>query len=342
VEKKKHHYVPVTYLSRFTDDEGFLSVARKTIPSKLIRARPAGVAFRRFYYSQPLPTGGHDNNRLEDMFASFEADWRELSELLIQRQPANHYLKQLMGFIGFQRLRVPAFREAIEQAMANYAMAGLRELERRGELPPPPEEYPNIVNDTVITIDPHQSIHAIAQLLRLLGPFLDSLGYVVVENECDIEFITSDNPVSYFSSGTSDLAIRPYAVRRDRPAELIFPIGPKTLVYGASADRERFRSRGLKYVRWRDPNRVRRVNRIIARFAYEAVFSRTSLPPSFLLAHGVESPILEPGFPGFDPDHVVMPPFAFGTRTRLHKWDRNKDYDRSAFNEQRNSSDVGV
>lgn len=331
MDKKRHHYVPITYLKRFADDNGFLRIVRKGPTGRSTRAKPSEVGFRNFYYSQPMPTGGHDNNKLEDLFSTLEAGWGQLSELLISGQSANHLWGDLIQFIGFQRVRVPAFREAIEGAMANYSMATLRELNRRGELPPPPEGYPDILKRTVAVIDPHQSIHAVAQLLRSMTPLLTSLGYVVVQNDSDIDFITSDNPVSYYAIKKTDDKIVPYKLYPNLSYELMMPISPRALLLGTTYDKERFSRRGLKYVRWRDPERVRRANRIIAQFGYEAIFSRQSLPPGFIAKYGMTSPILEPNYPGFDPDHMVIPPFVFGLRRRLPKWDRHKDYGGRSF-----------
>jgi len=66
-EKKRHHYIPITYLDKFADDTGKVMAYRKDEVLKPLHVRPSAIAFERYYYSQPLPEGGQDNNTLEDL-----------------------------------------------------------------------------------------------------------------------------------------------------------------------------------------------------------------------------------------------------------------------------------
>jgi hypothetical protein len=90
VDKKRHHYVPITYLKRFADDIGFLRIVRKSLAGSSTRAKPSEVAFRNFYYSQPIPTGGHDNNKLEDLFSTLEAEPGRFDDLGARPQARMH------------------------------------------------------------------------------------------------------------------------------------------------------------------------------------------------------------------------------------------------------------
>ena len=65
-EKKRHHYIPITYLNKFTDNTGKVFAYRQDDVQKPLHLRPNEIAFERYYYSQPLPEGGRDNNTLED------------------------------------------------------------------------------------------------------------------------------------------------------------------------------------------------------------------------------------------------------------------------------------
>lgn len=319
-DKKKHHFVPASYLRHFADEDGYVAVIRKSDPTVILRSKPSETAFRNYYYSQPLPEGGQENNALEGVFSTFESEWPATASTLITKQGTNAVLSHLMLFMALQRLRVPAFRDAIEQSLQNHARKGFEALKQAGGLPPPPPEFPDIASHVEITIDPHQSIHAMLLVRDELGPILDSFGYVVVHNRTSHDFVTSDNPVAYFESKLSDTDIMPYSWSRDRRREIIFPIAPDTLIYGSSDDRERFRSRGLKHVEVRDDERVSRFNRLTARFAYEAVFGRGHVPIRLVQKYAGASPVLDPSFPGFHPDAIGLPPHVFGARRRLPKW----------------------
>jgi hypothetical protein len=317
VQKKRHHYVPVTYLKGFTDNNGFLLVSRKDEPERSIRVRPTEAGFRNYYYSQPLGDGTMNHNALEDVFSTFENEWPGLVGVLESDRQLNTILKDLLGLIGFQRIRVPAFRDAIEHSLERYARDGLQELKRTGRLPPTPPEFPDLFEQVEVTIDPHQSIHGMNKLLRSLGPTLDAFGYQVVHNETDIDFITSDNPVSYYA--LSQKQILPYPMSVRGPAELVFPVSSRVAIFGSTADRRRFSRKGLKSCRTRDRERVRSINRVTAKFGYEALFSSSALPASFVQKYSA-SPVLSPDSAGFHPDDMKMPSFAFGRRKRLPKW----------------------
>lgn len=57
-EKKRHHYVPVTYLEGFTNANGMITAYLKDDPTRPFEQKPENIAFHKYYYSQPLPDGG--------------------------------------------------------------------------------------------------------------------------------------------------------------------------------------------------------------------------------------------------------------------------------------------
>ena len=226
-QKKRHHIVPVVYLDRFADDRGMVVVTRKDAPDVSTYSRPAETSFRRYYYSQPVESGAQNNNALEDIFSKMESEWDVVANTLESRNPANHILSPLLGFVGLQRVRVPAFRDAIEHSMERYARQVLDRLRREGQMEPP-LEFPNLLDEVQITIDPHQSIHAMVSLMAKLGPTLERFGYVIAHNETSVDLITSDNPVCYFEPGTIETMI-PYPLDTNYPQEFLFPISPRTI-----------------------------------------------------------------------------------------------------------------
>ena len=59
-QKKKHHFIPRTYLENFTNEDWKLFFYRKDDPKTPLRMSPDNVGHRRYYYSQPIPGGGRD------------------------------------------------------------------------------------------------------------------------------------------------------------------------------------------------------------------------------------------------------------------------------------------
>lgn len=118
IQKRRHHFVPVTYLRGFTSGDGFLFAVRKDEPDRTIRIRPTEAAFRNYYYSQPLADGSMNHNALEDAFSTFESLWPQIVRTLGSGTNLNSVLNDLHAMIGFQRVRVPAFRDAIEQSLS--------------------------------------------------------------------------------------------------------------------------------------------------------------------------------------------------------------------------------
>ncbi len=79
IQKKRHHYTPITYLNHFADNLGRIYAYRKDDVNTPLHVRPSEIAFERYYYSQPLPDGSRDNNTLEDFFSTIETTWPPLS-----------------------------------------------------------------------------------------------------------------------------------------------------------------------------------------------------------------------------------------------------------------------
>jgi len=77
----------------------------------------------------------------------------------------------LYTFMTLMRVRVPATRDLIEMSRAEQVKATLGVLNRRGMLPPTPPGYETLLDDVIISIDPHQSLHAIPDLARGFGKY---------------------------------------------------------------------------------------------------------------------------------------------------------------------------
>ena len=320
--KKKHHYVPVSYLKAFCGDDGMIAVYRKDAPKEPFRKRPDDLAFRRYYYAQPIPGGGRDTNRLEDKFSELEGRWPSIVDKMIARNVVNDSLEDIFAFVALQRARVPAARDAAERVLAESVMARVRQLEADGKLPPPPTGLEKLLDHAVVSIDPHQSIHAMVQIIKAMGQVLHRVGVVVLHNQTDRDFITSDNPVVYYDPAVSNDAMRPYELQPDGDVVMMMPITPKLMLFGTSWDKPRFAEQGIEYFAIVDYDKISTMNEKVIQFAYEAVFAGRQQDEDFICAHAAKSPVIEATHLPLTNGRGVHFAFAFGTRSKLPKWSR--------------------
>lgn len=106
-EPKRHHFLPICYLSGFSDENGKLSIYDRKRNSYRSQ-RADSVAFEKYLYSWILPDGSKDQG-LEKHFGKIEShypairDALERGELLTQEE-----MDPLLAFIALQLFRVPA------------------------------------------------------------------------------------------------------------------------------------------------------------------------------------------------------------------------------------------
>jgi len=144
-QKKRHHYIPITYLNHFADATGRIYAYRKDDVSKPLYLKPDQIAFERYYYSQPLPDGGRDNNKLEAFFSrTYESTWPALVHRLEKRSNVPSDFEDLLGFIIAMRVRVPATRDFVELMLAERIKLEVHALDQKGILPPKPAGHEDI------------------------------------------------------------------------------------------------------------------------------------------------------------------------------------------------------
>lgn len=322
-EKKRHHYVPITYLNGFNDASERIFAYRKDKPQNALHLKPSEIAFERYYYSQPLPDGGRDNNALEDFFSTVESPWPSIVDAMQRRQDVNSLLEPIFRFLTMLRVRVPAARDMVELGLAAYARATMRHLDETGHLPPKPRGYEDILDRSEIAIDPHQSIHAMPHLSLGFGRLLSSLGFQIVHNETDLDFITSDNPVVVFDPDVAEEAMLPYLVGAPpRRAELLFPITPKLVLRGLTDLNQDFASRGIRHFRLGLRGEAKRLNRLVARFGYRFVFSCTPTHHALVQKYAALSPVADPITIKLSTGgYKVESRLVFGPRPQKPKWE---------------------
>ncbi|WP_454730874.1 MULTISPECIES: DUF4238 domain-containing protein [Cupriavidus] len=310
--KKRHHYVPKAYLKAFADAAGRVLVYRKDEPSKVLHVAPDGTGFERYYYSQPTPDGGVDHNLLEDLFSQTEGLWPAVVERLSRGENVNDSLLLIFEFMLLQRVRVPASRDATEARLAAQVHQAMLDMFAEGKLLPPPPELAGRLDEVVVSIDPHKSIHGMVDDVFAARNVFESIGLFAIQNRTNVPFLTSDNPVIWFDPSVPVDELQPYTVPTGGPIMLFFPVSPTTLLVGASDQKTRFSEHGLMYGEVADEDWVFRVNLEVCRFAYKAVYASKPGLEEMIEAFADESPVWQrEGGTGR---------LAFGKRQTKPKW----------------------
>lgn len=320
MDKKRHHYLPKAYLKYFCDEQGKVRVYLKDDPGKFIHQSPDNTGFHKYYYSQPLPEGGKDHNTLEDLFSELEAKWPLTVERLRQRENINDSLEDIFAFIILQRVRVPASRDACEKMRAETVKATARFLDATGKLLPKPEGFEDILDHVEVSINPHQSIHAMPDMIRGVGWLLDQIGIGALHNMTDIPFLTSDNPVIWFDPSVPEAEMRPYVLQVGGPVVLLFPVAPNLMIYGHSSMRERFAYEGFGDGELSERRSVKMMNRQICRFADKAVFAQRAGQEALIYKHADVSPVLRTETVPVEKGEILFHQNVFGKRERKSKW----------------------
>lgn len=318
--KKRHHYVPKAYLKFFCDGNGRVRVYRKDDPDRVVHGSPDQTAFHRYYYSQPRADGDRDHESLENFFSDIEGQWPEIVGRLSRRENVNEQLEVIFNFVALQRVRVPASRDVAEALLAETVVSTLRALDAAGQLPPEPEGHDDILDHVEVTIDPHQSIHAMVEMLKGTAAVFDRIGIGALHNATGVPFLTSDNPVVWFDPSVPDELMRPYALATTGPVVLLFPVTPHLLIYGHSTMRDQFGRQGLRYFDEVDSGNVEHINRQICRFAYAAVFAQAPGQETLIRAHAATSPVLESECIATPTGNLTIHRTVFGRRRTKPKW----------------------
>jgi hypothetical protein len=320
-QTKRHHFIPKAYLKAFCNPAGKLLVYRKDNPGAPLHVVPDATQFRRYYYSQPTPEGGQDNNTLEVFFSTIEKDWPETVAKLHRRDDVNDRLENIFEFMSLQRVRVPAARDAVEAALAQSVKDTMNVMLANGTLPAPPKGFEDLPDRVQVSIDPHRSIRAMEAELRGLGKLYSMLGIVAVHNATTRPFLTSDNPVLWFDPSLPFDEQLPYTVNPDGgPVFLVFPISPKLVLVGATEYREVYGRRGLLHSDVPDEAWIDLINAQICRFAYDAVIAQSTGQEEMIVKYADVSPVHEAIPLQVGKGLATIHRHVFGPRVAKLKW----------------------
>ncbi len=327
-QKKRHHYVPVTYLNGFTDEQGTLFARRKDKPEILLHSKPDGIAFERYYYSQPLENGEKDNNTLEDFFSNqVEGYWNMMMAVIRNQQPLTaDVIGHLMDFIVLQRVRVPFLRDAIELLHAEQVKLTYHFIQKRGKFDSIPLQGESLsVDELEVSIDPHTSLLAMGTLSSGCYKLLNMLGFWILKNETDVPFITSDNPVIYYDPNPLNDECRPYTIDRNAPRiQFFFPLDSWHLLGGHTDFRNEYMQYGIPYLQQSENLAIAAMNELIAQFSYAIVFSKEDNIQNLVKKYAEYSPIAEFSRVQMQNGDALIANFVFGKRPKKQKWQSQK------------------
>lgn len=323
--KKKHHFVPQTYLRSFTDDnDNKLVVFRKDDPKTSFRRSVNNEAFHKYYYS--IPEGdGRNHNIIEDLFSDIEAAWPEILRRIYNKEPLGELTDKFCNFVCLQRIRVPAFRDGVEAFYAENIKGSAKILHNMGKLQPLPKEYPNILEDMVVAIDPYMSLKIMGDTIKGVGHVIGYVRLSVLRNATSTPFVTSDNPVIYFDPTSPFEEVKPYVLCKERMNVLfLMPLTPDLILVGISGIPVKKWGDFLKYDTQEitDSEIVNTFNTEICRFAYGAVYSKNCLIQDTVKKYSHISPVIKvvkvPHMNGY----ALVSQMSFGKRHKKRKWQK--------------------
>lgn len=250
-------------------------------------SRSEAIGLERYYYSIDLPDGGRDNDSFEEMFGRVETLWPKVVAALDARAFDRDALDAKYRMMGFMRVRGPAARDYNESLDLLTQRTSLKVLAEIGKLPAKLDRYRDEVDTVEMAINRQRTLTKINDDLLRFADLLHRVGVEILVNTTAVPFITSDNPVAYFSA--SDTRIdEPYFEASD--LELWFPLSPKYILHGSHTLRVKGHIPGFRSVS--EEATIATINQTTARFAYRLAFAADRSQDDRITPHLATSPIL--------------------------------------------------
>ncbi|WP_145522381.1 DUF4238 domain-containing protein [Yersinia ruckeri] len=234
--KKNQHYVPQSYLRRFTiDGEKSLIWSFDKKANKFLKNTSSinKICCEDYYYYQLDEKGDVNHTKLEDVISEIEKIGNDILNEIIGMSSMPYISLQLEKkghlafYIGLMLTRGPAFRDGIHEMYGMLAKSGLRQAYESGKLDSIPATLKPLIDNKGLEAAIQVSVHKIVSLEPMVnaarGIALSLLQkrwtlWVAAEGS---KFITSDVPVIFQSK------VNGYGGPSHPATELIFPISNK-------------------------------------------------------------------------------------------------------------------
>ena len=287
-ERKRHHFVPVTYLRGWAGTGGKLHAYVSDRPDRPLHVRPEEIGFEKYYYSHTREDGSRDNDSFEELFGTIEARWPLVRNALDTGLLGPEALHSLYSMLTLMRTRVPAARDYNEALMALETRTSLKVFAERGKLPTKLKRYEGDLDTVEVTVNRQRTLATMSKDMGRFAELIRRLGFEILCDKTGIGFLTSDNPVAYYDPGDPGIR-RPY-IENDK-VELYFPLSPHNMLHGSTRLLRLGQVPRFKPIT--DVAIVRKLNRITARFAYRLAFAADRVHDSLVLQHAATSPVLK-------------------------------------------------
>jgi hypothetical protein len=232
----------------------------------------------------------------------------------------------IFEFMGLMRVRGPAARDAAEAMLSAQVQATFDFMLKKGLLPPPPPEVEGHLDKIQISIAPWKTLEAMAPMVKGFGKVVDRLGFEIIHLRpgTGATFLSSDNPVIHFDPNCDPDRVEPYKPSPTGKLELLFPIGPSTLIRGHTDLKPDFAVSGFRHAEMTDPAAAMRVNRLIARFAYRLIIAHDRSHDGLAAEYAAISPVVIGKAFGFGRGQGAVAATAFGPKNPKVPW---KEFD---------------
>lgn len=317
---RRHHYVPVTYLKAWSGTDGKLRVFRKGEEMRTYCSVPERTGFEDYYYAFEDQQGNRNVHLLEEIFSKAETQWPELLARIRGQEDMRGHMNDFLELVALQRGRVPAARDMYELMQSDNLISIAKMMSKRGMLPPPPVGAEDILERLEIAVDPTSSLKAISLVLEGCQRVFDLLNYGVVRNTSPVKYLTSDNPVIWFDPSQREARMRPYNVTPDGPIELLFPLAADLVLFGWTPRKGENLVDGIRYGTTDDRGAIDRVNRMVARFGYDAVFATNIEQADLIKQFSDQSPVVKSSTMPAVKGQYMIGQMVFGKRRQKAKW----------------------
>lgn len=189
---KSHHYVPRSYLNRFTDTNGFLYV-KDFKRNQRRRQRPKEVMKIDAYYRQNWAPTGIDVNIFEiELAKGIENDAKNILDKLVvsPHELSERDMENLVLYIELQRIRVPRQAEIAMNLMRSVILKSA-----------PSDITREIHNGQLqLTMKDSARFDYMKMVIGTIHPWISRMNWEIIEADSESVFITTDSPVSFYNS----------------------------------------------------------------------------------------------------------------------------------------------
>ena len=314
--KKRHHFISVTYMNGFAGSDGRLWRYLAEKPADPQRVAPRSFGYENFYYSQKLPDGTQDNHSFEDLWHPIETVWPETMRAVAARRVSPAISFNLLGMATLMKTRVPAARERNEVLIAARLRAEIQADHEMGKLPLEYQRYADELDTVPVGVNPQQTLLAMNAEFKDFGEFCFRLGFEVVHNKTSTPFISSDNGVCVYDPRRPIHARRPYDF--SDVIELVFPLDAWTLLRGSN--RLKPVNQIVRHRTMSSSTAVRRINRTVAQFSYRFVIALDRSSDALALQYAGRVPTAEVRIRRLPKEIQIVWNHVFAPRPRLSQF----------------------